>query len=101
MCEFETKIELMGTDRDALVAYEIDFDGMPDIHAVEISRVMSFYDFDRHDIGYRRKSADITDMLDSNQMSLLIDAICDALREDEASNRIARFDLDRAERPVA
>ena len=106
MCEFETKIEIVGMLTDALIRYECDpEDGWPLIRAVEVWRTIPrLYD----DMGRlldqpmkERISLDIIRLLDEYQLHAFSSEIHDALNADRNALRIEQMELRKLERAAA
>lgn len=101
MCEFETKIEIVGVPTDALIRYECDpEDGWPLIRAVEVWRTIPrLYD----DMGRlldqpkeERISLYIIRLLDEYQLHSFACEIHDALNADRNALRIEQMERERA-----
>lgn len=101
LAEYEFEIEMLGHNYPAIASYEIDSDGLPEIHRVEIGRLMPFYDIATERMTECRESVDMTRMLDSDQLALIAEDILASLREAETDNRISRYELTRSERLAA
>ena len=86
LMEFETKIEMMGREYDAMVRYELDpSDGHPLIDAVESGRVCDGWDYDADRPTKERRSQDITWLLYDDQISAMEDEIDGALKAEAAA----------------
>lgn len=98
MCEFETKIEIVGMLTDALIRYECDpEDGWPLIRAVEVGRTIPrLYDEMGKFLEQPREehfSLDIIRLLDEYQLHSFASEINDALNADRNAARIEQMEL--------
>lgn len=99
MYEFETSIELAGSYLPALITYELDpSDGHPLIEKVEAARLeIKQYDSSgQYQPHIQRHIADVTALLEEWQLTVYEGQIIDSLAEAATSNRIDRYELERA-----
>lgn len=99
MYEFETSIELAGADLPALITYELDpADGHPLIERVDVVRVeIRQYDSSgQYKPHIQRHIADVTALLEEWQLTVYEGQIVDSLNTQATSNRIDRYELERA-----